>query len=151
MSLLSSTSPFTKLRQGLNLIHSEVSTVDPDDIAYVSSGYAPLTVRILQALISGKSREVLKELPGKIVSVRQGNVPVDYNDSIDKILNWSTLKIKNNQEKRKPVMLVFFIGGVTFMEIAALRFLNKNVSFPYEIVCCTTKIINGKTFLQSLN
>ena len=47
-------------------------------------------------------------------------------------------------------MLVYFIGGVTFMEIAALRFLSTQPDFPFRIVICTTKLINGDTFLQSL-
>mmetsp|Transcript_23349 Transcript_23349/g.47505 ORF Transcript_23349/g.47505 Transcript_23349/m.47505 type:complete len:165 (-) Transcript_23349:729-1223(-) len=51
----------------------------------------------------------------------------------------------------KPVMLVYFVGGVTHMEIAGLRFLSKSASFPYHIVCCTTEIVNGSTLLRSLS
>jgi hypothetical protein len=53
--------------------------------------------------------------------------------------------------EQKPVLLLYFVGGVTFMEIAALRFLSKRPSFPYNIVCCTTEIVNGTTLLQSLS
>ena len=149
MSWVSSSSPFTKLRQGLNLINSEVSSVDPDDIAYVSSGYAPLTVRLVQALVSGKSREAMKELPGKLVAVSQGEVPLKYSASLDKNLSWNILPDTVKTEKKKPVLLVLYVGGVTFMEIAALRFLSKRPNFPYEIICCTTKIFNGTSCLQS--
>ncbi len=51
----------------------------------------------------------------------------------------------------KPVLLVYFVGGVTFMELAALRFLSRRSSFPYDIVCCTTEIVNGETLLKSLS
>jgi hypothetical protein len=30
-----------------------------------------------------------------------------------------------SQEKKKPLTLVYFIGGVTFAEISALRFLSE--------------------------
>lgn len=50
----------------------------------------------------------------------------------------------------KKVMLVFFIGGVTFMEIAALRFLSRQANFPYSIIICTTKLVNGNTFIKSI-
>lgn len=49
----------------------------------------------------------------------------------------------------KKVMLVYFIGGMTYMELAALRFLSKQREFPYTIIACTTKMINGNTFVSS--
>lgn len=50
----------------------------------------------------------------------------------------------------KKVMLVFFVGGVTFMEIAALRFLSRQANFPYTIIVATTKLVNGNTFIRSI-
>lgn len=71
----------------------------------------------------------------------------------------------------QKVILVFFIGGCTFAEISALRFLssledcmlNNNiahninaityfvtVSATTEYVIATTNIINGNRFLKSL-
>ena len=49
------------------------------------------------------------------------------------------------------VLIVYFVGGVTFMEIAALRLLSKRESFPYSILICTTKVVSGKSLLQSLS
>ncbi len=43
---------------------------------------------------------------------------------------------------------MFFIGGITFAEISALRWLAKAES--KDIVICTTKLISGPTFLESL-
>jgi hypothetical protein len=48
------------------------------------------------------------------------------------------------------VMLVFFLGGITYMEVAALRLLSKSAEFPYEIIVMTTKLINGNTFIKSV-
>jgi len=50
----------------------------------------------------------------------------------------------------KKVMLVFFVGGITFMEIAALRFLSRQANSPYTVLICTTKLINGNTFVRSM-
>jgi hypothetical protein len=57
----------------------------------------------------------------------------------------------DKQEEKKPVLLVYYVGGITYMEVAALRFLSKRPSFPYTIVCCTTEIVNGETLLRSLS
>lgn len=46
-------------------------------------------------------------------------------------------------------MLVYFIGGLSYMELAALRFLSKSKDFPYTIIACTTKLVNGNTFISS--
>lgn len=50
----------------------------------------------------------------------------------------------------RKVMLAYFVGGVSFMEIAALRQLSRQPDFPFQIVVCTTKLINGNTLVQSL-
>lgn len=51
---------------------------------------------------------------------------------------------------RNETALVFFIGGCTFAEISALRYLSKQEDFNWEFIVATTKILNGKTFLESL-
>ena len=40
-----------------------------------------------------------------------------------------------------------FIGGVTFAEIAALRFLSAQPKCDAEFLVTTTKVINGSTFV----
>jgi vacuolar protein sorting-associated protein 33A len=47
-------------------------------------------------------------------------------------------------------MLVYYVGGVTYMEIAALRCLAASKDFPYEIIIATTRIISGSSFLEAL-
>lgn len=50
----------------------------------------------------------------------------------------------------RKVMLAYFVGGVSFMEIAAMRHLSCQPDFPYRIVVCTTKLVNGNTLVQSV-
>jgi len=45
--------------------------------------------------------------------------------------------------------LVFFLGGCTFTEIAAIRFLEKQ-SEGRDFIIATTKLINGNSLLESV-
>ena len=49
---------------------------------------------------------------------------------------------------KKKTMMVFVVGGITYLEIAALRFLSNNPSYPYNIIIGTTSV--GSTLLKSL-
>ena len=155
-------SPFSKLKESLVLINAEVDTVEPDDIAYVSSGYAPLTVRLLQSAVSGwrnGREEILREVPGRFLDITQQYPPEDLESTLQRPVStggstYGSLAVQQPQasnSKRKPVLMVLYVGGVTYMELAALRFLSKRPAFPYHIICVTTKIINGNTVLESLS
>jgi hypothetical protein len=50
----------------------------------------------------------------------------------------------------KPVLMVCVVGGISFLEIAALRHLSRDPAFPFSIVVASTNIINGNSFLASL-
>uniref|UniRef100_A0A453K262 Vacuolar protein sorting-associated protein 33-like protein n=1 Tax=Aegilops tauschii subsp. strangulata TaxID=200361 RepID=A0A453K262_AEGTS len=51
---------------------------------------------------------------------------------------------------RRSVVLVVFVGGVTFAEIAALRFLGAQEGMGYDFVVATTKVITGNTLLRPI-
>lgn len=54
---------------------------------------------------------------------------------------------KETQKKKR--ILVYFVGGVTFAEVAALRFLN--TLFPdKKFVVATTQIINGNLCMSQM-
>ena len=42
-----------------------------------------------------------------------------------------------------------FIGGVTFAEISALRFLSKHPELNCQFIIATTKLMNGSVLLES--
>jgi len=52
-------------------------------------------------------------------------------------------------QSRKKRVLVYFIGGITYGEIAALRFLNK-IFKDKKFIVATTQIINGDNCVQML-
>ena len=57
---------------------------------------------------------------------------------------------KKNRTDGLKRTLVVFIGGCTFAEIAALRFLSQQEDTSTEYLVATTSIINGNTFLDSV-
>jgi len=129
---------FSTLRKNLNLVVEEIDENNPNDIAYVYSGYAPLSVRLIQcALKPGgwKMREdIMKLLPGPTIEETQ---PLPA-------------AIQEKGANRNKVTLVFMIGGVTFTELAALRWMSKQEDQYGDIIVASTKIINGNSLLSSI-
>ncbi|XP_004276742.1 vacuolar protein sorting-associated protein 33A isoform X1 [Orcinus orca] len=129
---------YPTVRKTLRLWMDDVNEQNPTDISYVYSGYAPLSVRLAQLLSRPGWRsieEVLRILPGPHFEERQP-LPTGL------------------QKKRQPgenrVTLIFFLGGVTFAEIAALRFLSQLEDGGTEYVIATTKLINGASWIELL-
>lgn len=54
------------------------------------------------------------------------------------------------QQGENRTTLVFFLGGVSYAEIAALRFLSQMEDSGMEYIIATTKLINGTTWIKSL-
>ncbi|XP_057277258.1 vacuolar protein sorting-associated protein 33A isoform X2 [Pezoporus wallicus] len=129
---------YPTIRKTLRLWMDDVNEQNPNDISYVYSGYAPLSVRLAQLLARPGWRsieEVLKMLPGPHFEERQ-QLPTGLQ--------------KKRQHGENRVTLVFFLGGVTYAEIAALRFLSQMEDGGTEYVIATTKLINGTTWMKSL-
>ncbi|XP_030074492.1 vacuolar protein sorting-associated protein 33A isoform X2 [Microcaecilia unicolor] len=129
---------YPTIRKTLRLWVDEVNEQNPNDISYVYSGYAPLSVRLAQLLARPGWRsieEVLKLLPGPHFEERQ---PLHVG------------LLKKRQQGENKVTLVFFLGGVTYAEIAALRFLSQMEDGGTEYVIATTKLMNGTSWIKSL-
>ncbi|XP_029426745.1 LOW QUALITY PROTEIN: vacuolar protein sorting-associated protein 33A-like [Rhinatrema bivittatum] len=134
----SSRNNYPTIRKTLRLWVEEVNEQNPSDISYVYSGYAPLSVRLAQLLARPGWRsieEVLKMLPGPHFEERQP-LPVGL--------------LKKRQQGENKVTLVFFLGGVAYAEIAALRFLSQMEDGGTEYIIATTKLINGTSWIKSL-
>ena len=148
-------------------------------ISYVSAGYAPLSVRIVQRIGETSTgwrslSDVLRLLPGPMIDYTQlSNKPEELVDALKRSAsdaaegmisataggggigasstNSSPRENSDGTENavEKKVMLVMVVGGLTFTEIAAFRHLSKDPSFPYKIIVGATKICNGSTLLKS--
>ncbi|KAI3988311.1 hypothetical protein MKX01_012100, partial [Papaver californicum] len=55
---------------------------------------------------------------------------------------------------RRSLVLVVFVGGVTFADISALRYLSAQEGMAYDLIVGTTKMVNGhsiiETFLETI-
>ncbi|KAF2072482.1 hypothetical protein CYY_006214 [Polysphondylium violaceum] len=129
---------FNVIRKELNLIIEDLNESNPSDIAYTYSGYAPLSVRLIQHAIRPSGwrsiEEVMRLLPGPTF------------EEIQPLPQGATTNVKSD---RKPITLVYFIGGVTFSEISALRFLSRQDQANRDFIILTTKLINGNQMIDN--
>ncbi|XP_033123521.1 vacuolar protein sorting-associated protein 33A-like [Anneissia japonica] len=133
---------YSTIRKTLKLVMEEVNEQNPNDISYVFSGYAPLSVRLAQYLAKPGWRsieEALRLLPGPLVEEKQ-QIPVGLRKK----------RSPGSDGDNQKMTLVIFLGGVTFAEIAALRFLSQQEDAPTDYTIITTQVINGTTWLESL-
>jgi len=204
-------SNYNAVRKGLRLIVDDVNEREPEDIAYVYSGYAPISVRLIQYLMApfnnssmggGASNPNVNMGGSNTAGAPTGgmtasssipsssapfniNVPLPANIKLDINLNpaklvgqsmlggWKSVEdvlkvlpgptFEEQQilpvglqpkkgfgaENRSKVTLVFFLGGCTFTEISAIRFLGQQAE-GRDYIIATTKLINGNTLLESV-
>uniref|UniRef100_A0A914VNX1 Vacuolar protein sorting-associated protein 33A n=1 Tax=Plectus sambesii TaxID=2011161 RepID=A0A914VNX1_9BILA len=134
------TAAFPALNKAFRLLVSDVNEKSPNDASYVYSGYAPLTVRLCQYWLNPGWRspavaDPMKRVPGATGVVQRATDIGPGRSVADGI---------------KRSVLVFFIGGVTYAEISALRFLSSKDE-NYEFLIASTHILNGDSMLTSLN
>lgn len=146
---------FSNLRQQLHLLVLDIDEKNPNDISYVYSGYAPISVRLVEysrssnftkseniiqnsiregwGLSNRNYQDALKAVPGPTFSIHQSPVSNIPNE-------------ENEENENSDVIIVCFIGGCTFAEISALRWIANKT----RIIILTTQILNGNTFIESL-
>ena len=128
---------YSMLRKRLGLIMDNVDEQNPADIAYVHSVYGPLSVKLAMQVDGWRNiRDVLDLLPGP---------------SFEDTQQVSGQTAARDRVGEKKVVLVFFVGGVTMAEVAALRFLSQQEESSVEYLVATTSIITGNTFIESLS
>lgn len=133
------------LRKTLNLTVDDFQEVAPKDISYVHSFYAPLLIRIIEHSLKPLGWNGLNE----IINCIPEPFFEDYQTPLNKSRR-DSLNSEMSQSDVPRVILVFFVGGCTFAEISALRFLSQQDENNVEFVIATTKIINKNNFLNSL-
>ena len=168
---LGKTTNYTAIRKSLHLIVDEVNESEPDDIAYVFSGYAPLSVRLVQCILQ-------KQYLSSLTTKRGANSPAAAASSatqgwrpfeeVVKQVRGSTfdetqtgeekavrarqiLNGSGNADSGKTV-IVFFLGGVCRAEIAALRFVAQQLKEEgrgRKLLICTTSILTGDQVVGS--
>jgi hypothetical protein len=154
-ALTGSSSTWSSIRKLLQLTSDEAQGEGaPTDIHFVTSGYAPLSIRLVQSAIStGWGREpcsdALRQLPGPTIAIRQVRHDSDAADRGGIANNNGDIGDVSSSGSTRKVVLVVFVGGVTYIEISSLRFLSEK--HPVDFLILTTSIISGSTFLESLS
>ncbi|KAG0707596.1 Sec1-like protein [Suillus ampliporus] len=174
--------PFTTLRKSLRLLiddNPEALEEVENDISYTYSGYAPISVRLVQCVaqkngvisnpaersnaddVDGKGKgssarklhahpivgwkgfeDVLGVIPGKTFDIVQ-KVPASTNSTASSVV--SLLR----SPEPTTTTAVFFLGGCTYTEIAALRWVGRqNKGRKFLIV--TTGIVSGNSLIDSI-
>jgi len=160
---------YTLVRKNLHLIFDEVNEAEPDDIAYVFSGYSPLSVRLVQCILQ---KHYLLSLTAPRGATNQGTAASNasigwkpFEDIIKQVRGTTFDETQTGEEKAVrarqmlngsshgdmgKTVIVFFLGGVSRAEIAALRFVAKQLreeGRARRLLICTTNIINGNLMM----
>ncbi|KAJ8969116.1 hypothetical protein NQ317_003994 [Molorchus minor] len=127
LKLQSGSRQYTVLRKALHLTMEDTSEVNPTDISYVHSIYAPLSIRLAEQVTKNGGLKQLQDVLGLLPG-----------PTLDESPPLSSSLITNNSDS-PTVVVVFFIGGCTFAEISALRFLSQQEESNVEFIIATTK------------
>lgn len=159
---------YNYLRKNLRLVVEEVSEKDPSDVAYVYSGFAPLSVRLVQCVLQ-KPYILSLIRGGSAAPAITGPSPASTSspgwlgfEDVVKSARGSTFSIVQKGDDKAvrarqtisgtnatKTIYVFFLGGITFTEIAALRFIAAQEAPKRKIIICTTSIINGDRMMDA--
>jgi len=158
----STSTDINALRRSLSLWIDEVAEADPDDIAYVFSGYAPISVRLVQAVLQKAQIHNLANppKPGAPSSAPSGTGWKGFEDVVSRIRGATVdvtqkgsdadasaaRKTLRGSKEGPKTTIVFFLGGVTYAEVAALRFVSQQIgeATGRRLVIGTTSVINGE-------
>jgi len=152
------------LRKELSMIIDEYNEQDPDDISYVYSGYAPLSVRIVQCILQ---KSYLQQLHKSPLPLTPSSTGWSGFEDILKSAKGPTFNIvqKPTDEKASKAktaltgaggwkyVFVMFLGGITCAEIAALRFVGRKLEESGQrrkIVICTTGMVSGRSIMEGV-
>ncbi|ETN79828.1 Sec1 family protein [Necator americanus] len=117
---------------------SEESIVDlrnPSAMSYVFSGAftPPFCQVVANAMVHGWNTNELKKTFGRVLVEENSYIPAD----------------RRPDNRMRKAILVFFLGGVTYAEVAALRLLA--VQNNFRILIASTNIIHRDTYMKYLS
>ena len=163
---------YTPLRKSLKIWDDDVNEAEPNDISYTFSGYAPLSVRIIQSIVQKHTLANAIKPPSDPRVAAQSNPLAQglriFDDACKYVRGATFDETQKGEEKAirarsmlngshndaNKTIVVFFLGGVTRAEIAALRFIESKLKEVggegrgSNIVICTTNMIRGGSLID---
>ena len=133
---------YSQIYEKFELLNENYSPEVINDCSYVLNGYCPLSLKIIEKAVKGQWNiiiENLKKIPGA--------TSYPENESVI-----------SNPVNDKNIILIAFVGGVTYTEIEAIRLLNRVFKEEYlqgkrkqtQFIILTTSILNSKKVLKNL-
>ena len=131
-----------QINEKFNLVNLNYDSKNIQDCSYVFGGYCPLSLRLMETALEGKwnkLNDTIKKIPGYLA----------YPQNEDVI---------TNLEKDTNIILIVFVGGITFTEIEGIRYLNRKLREEYinkkrdkklQLVIITTGILNTKKIFEN--
>ncbi|KAF1808129.1 vacuolar sorting protein-like protein [Eremomyces bilateralis CBS 781.70] len=163
---------YSYVRKALHLYMREVNEAKPDDIAYVYSGPVPLSVRLVQcvlqkqylASLSNKHPGATNAAASGATALSQGWRP--FEEAVKQIKGATFDEVQRGEEKavrakqilngsgstEGKTVLVFYLGGISRAEVAALRFVGKRLvdeGRRRNLVICTTGMVSGNDMMKA--
>ncbi|KAG7544250.1 hypothetical protein FFLO_03363 [Filobasidium floriforme] len=169
---------FPQTRKSLRLWVEEANEQEPNDIAYTYSGYAPLSIRLVQCV--SMKPAVLATATGGSSADRNGkarqpseadNEPARTLPRAHGLMGWKGFEdtmaslpgltvdesqrslqaaaVPSDRDGGMKTTLVFFLGGCTYTEISAVRWMTSQAQGRKYIIA-TTSIIDGTSVLKEL-
>lgn len=159
---------YSYLRKALRLIVEEVNEQDPNDIAYVYSGYAPLSVRLVQCVIQKQYLySITKAGPANAGGIGGGGGSSTaahgwhgFEDALKSVRGETFNRVQKGEEQASKArhmlsgagagrtVVVMFLGGISFTEIAALRFVAQREEGVRRLLVCTTNVLSGNGVME---
>lgn len=166
---------YNSVRKTLKLFVDEVDEQDPTDISYVFSGYAPLSVRLVQCVLQ-------KQMLARLSNPRSSSTPnvngatanatpttqasgwKGFEDvlarikgaTVDEVQKGSNAEASQARQTLRggagggcKTTIVVFLGGITFAEVAALRFMGEQLGDKKKIVIVTTGMLSGNAAVEA--
>ena len=121
---------YNDIEKKLKLINEDVDLNEPNDISYAYSGYAPISIRLIEKAVT-KGWKSIEDVLFKL----SGEYDFPKNE-------------KNNLSEKK-IFLAVFVGGITYGELGAIRYLNSK-SKNNKFIVITTSMINHIKIFNSL-
>jgi lysine-specific histone demethylase 1 len=145
---------YTYLRRQLRLVVDEVQEDDPNDVAYVYCGYAPLSIRLVQCVLQKQYMLSMTKGNGAAAAAAAAAAAPPssggsggggggaqgwhgFDEAVKHVRGPTFYELQRGEDKAvkarallsggggRQTVFVVFVGGVTFTEIAALRFIAK--------------------------
>ena len=133
---------YSQIYEKFELLNENYSPEVINDYYYVLNGYCPLSLKIIKKAVKGQWNTIIENL---------------------KKIPWATSYPENesvisNPVNDKNIILIAFVGGVTYTEIEAIRLLNRVFKEEYlqgkrkqtQFIILTTSILNSKKVLKNL-